>query len=231
MKMLSGLSLFFPSFNDAKILPRILRDAYNVGRKVAEDIEIIVVDDGSVDDTPRVLARLQKTIPVLRIVRHKRNLGYGAALRSGFRAAAKQFVFYTDGDGQYDIDDLPLLVNKLNPNIDIVNGIKMKRNDGLDRIILGNIYASIIRYIFRLPIRDVDCDFRLIRRSVMKKVKLTTTSGAVCVELVKRLDLAGARFGEVYVHHYDRKFGHSQFYTLKNIWRTAKDLYRLWREL
>lgn len=231
MKVLPSLSIFFPSLNDSKTLPNLVSGAYRVGRSVTNNLEIIVIDDGSTDATLEEITLLKKSIPVLRIVRHRSNLGYGAVLRSGFNAATSEFVFYTDGDGQYDIDDLPLLVNKLNPNIDIVNGIKMKRKDRLDRIILGNIYASLMRYLFRLPICDVDCDFRLIRRSVVKKVKLTTTSGAICVELVKRLELAGARFGEVYVHHYERKFGHSQFYTLKNIWRTMRELYRLWREV
>ena len=115
-------------------------------------------------------------------------MGYGGALISGFKQATKDLIFYTDGDGQYDVKELPLLHMAMSPDVSFVNGIKMDRQDYTYRVILGNLYALIIRWIYRLPIYDVDCDFRLIRKEIIKKIKLTKTSGAICTELVKKSD-------------------------------------------
>lgn len=230
MKMLPSLSIFFPSLNDSKVLSVLLRDAYRVGRGITDNLEIIVIDDGSTDATPEVLARLKKSIPVLRTVRHRSNLGYGAALHSGCSAATKEFVFYTDGDGQYDVTDLTRLVGRMREDIDVVNGIKQKRDDRWDRILLGTIYARTMRRLFHLPVEDVDCDFRLMRARVLGNIHLKSTGGAICVELVKRLEKAGARFAQVSVHHHKRQFGHSQFYTMQNITKLIRELWVLWRE-
>lgn len=224
MNSLPSLSIFFPSLNDSKVLPKILSEAYRIGRKITKRLEIIVIDDGSTDGTPGVLARLKKTIPVLRTIRHRSTLGYGGALRSGFNTSTAEFVFYTDGDGQYDVNDLPILVDHMNKDVDVINGIKQKRIDPWYRVFLGSVYASAMRIIFRLPIQDVDCDFRLIRGGVLRKIHLKSNGGAICVELVKRLERGGARFAEVEVHHRKRLYGRSHFYTVHNILRLIQEL-------
>ncbi len=226
-----SVSVFFPCYNDAKSIATLVTDAQETLRRHVSDWEIIVVNDGSTDESASVLKKLSRAISHLRIITHARNMGYGAALRSGFSAARKSLVFYTDGDGQYDSKELAILLPLMTHEIDFVNGIKMSRKDPTYRIVLGNWYSLLARWLFWLPIYDVDCDFRLIRRAILRKLSLTSTSGAICVELVKKSQLAGARFRQVSVHHYERHFGRSQFFQSRRILFTLAELCILWIRL
>jgi len=165
------------------------------------------------------------------VVTHERNRGYGGALRSGFAAATKDLVFYTDGDGQYDVGELPILLMLLTDDTDFVNGIKMTRQDPAYRVHAGNVHRFVIRWAFWLPIHDVDCDFRLIRRRILDGVTLRSNSGSICVELVKHAQRAGAGFREVSVHHYARKWGQSQFFKPGKILATYLHIAWIWLEL
>ncbi len=227
----TGISVFFPCYNDAKSIGTLVSDAASVLRKLCNDWEIIVVNDGSTDESASVLAHLAKSLPQLRIITHLRNQGYGAALRSGFIAARKPYIFYTDGDGQYDVKELAILLPLMTKEIDFVNGIKISRKDPTYRVVLGNWYSLVARWLFWLPIYDVDCDFRLIRASVLRKIKLTSNSGAICVELVKKAQRAGARFRQVSVHHFERRHGASQFFRIDRLLTTLGELVRLRMEL
>ncbi len=226
-----GITVFFPCYNDAKSIGTLVSDAASVLCKLCNDWEIIVVNDGSTDESASVLAHLAKSLPQLRIITHLRNQGYGAALRSGFVAARKPYIFYTDGDGQYDVKELAILLPLMTKEIDFVNGIKISRKDPTYRVVLGNWYSLVARWLFWLPIYDVDCDFRLIRASVLRKIKLTSNSGAICVELVKKAQRAGARFRQVSVHHFERKHGASQFFRIDRLLTTLGELVRLRMEL
>lgn len=221
------ISVFFPCFNDDQTIGGLVVQTNKILGRLTTNFEIIVVNDGSTDKSLEVLKNTLKEVPVLRIVNHSRNRGYGAALRSGFQSAKKELVFYTDGDGQYDVSELPLLLSCMTADIDVVNGIKLGRQDEWFRIFLGNAYKSVMRNLFDLPIYDVDCDFRLIRNRLVKIVDLKINSGAVCIELVKKLKIAGARFREVSVHHYPRRYGASQFFRVLPILKTARDLVTL----
>ena len=225
---IGGITVFFPAFNDEQSIGGLVRKARETVTELTDDVEIVVINDGSRDATGDRLAELQKEIPVLRVVTHETNRGYGAALRSGFSAATKEFVFYTDGDGQYDVGELRKLAASMTDAVDVVNGFKVNRADGLHRKYLGKMYASVTRLFFRLPIRDVDCDFRLIRKSVLDGVELRSTSGAICVELVSGLAQNGARFAEVAVNHYPRQAGRSQFFSPSRIFATLIELGKLW---
>lgn len=222
-----SISVFFPCFNDEQTIGSLVTKADQVIKKLTRDYEIIVVNDGSRDESLAALKTIQRKVSRLKIVNHLKNRGYGAALQSGFESAKKDLVFYTDGDGQYDVSELPLLVACLTSDIDVVNGIKIDRQDANLRILLGNAYKSLVRNIFDLPIYDVDCDFRLIRKSSLKKVNLSFNSGAVCVELVRKLHQGGARFREVSVHHFPRLHGSSQFFKFKPVFWTFVDLIKL----
>ena len=231
MSVLSTLSVFFPAYNDAKTIPTLVKRAYQVAPKVAKRFEVIVINDGSTDDTARMLYRLKKRYPCLRVVTHAHNRGYGAALRSGFRKSRYAWVFYTDGDGQYDPMELVKLVRALKQRkevvpIDVVNVYKIKRADPLLRIVLGNIYNWWTHQRATLPIRDIDCDFRLMRRSMLEKLHLTSSSGTICMELITKLDKIGAHFAEVPIHHYPRRFGRSQFFQPRHLWKTLKEALR-----
>jgi glycosyltransferase involved in cell wall biosynthesis len=224
-----SLSVFFPAYNDAQSLPGLIRQTFEVLDQHCDDFEVIVVDDGSRDETAGVLRRLQCSYgPRLRMVTHDVNRGYGGALRSGFAAATKDLVFYTDGDGQYDTRELPKLLEEMGDDVGLVNGYKLERNDPPHRIWIGNIYNSFARFLFRVQLRDIDCDFRLIRRSLLEEIHLTSTSGTICVELVRKLELSGRRVVEVGVHHYPRLHGRSQFFRFQSLLTTLYELTRLW---
>lgn len=226
-----SISAFFPCYNDATTIGDLVTQADRVLAGLTDDYEIIVVNDGSRDESASVLAALSTSVPRLRVVHHAVNRGYGAALRSGFDHSTKALVFYTDGDGQYDVNELPILLMLLTDDTHVVNGMKMTRQDAPYRVFIGNLHRFITRWSFWLPISDVDCDFRLIRRSILDKLRLSSSSGSICVELVKQAQRAGAQFREVSVHHYARRAGVSEFFTLRRILHTYADLAVMWVEL
>lgn len=225
-----SLSVFFPAYNDAWTIASLVVTSDCLLRRIADEYEIIVVNDGSPDHVAELLTDLQSRYPHLRVVTHPANRGYGAALRSGFAAASKDLVFYTDGDAQFDPRELVLLLGELREGIDVVNGYKLRRSDALHRRLIGRLYHHAVRTAFGLPIRDVDCDFRLFRRHVLDAVKLESDSGLITVEMVKKIHDAGFRFAEVPVHHFPRAAGRSQFFQLGRVARTLLDLARFWMQ-
>lgn len=230
-KDLPSVSVFFPCYNDERTIGGLVRAADKILRRRSGKYEIIVIDDGSDDGSRQLLKNLAKEFSRLRLVFHRENRGYGGALRSGFGKAKYDLVFYTDGDGQYDVTELELMLPLITDDIDVVNGIKMFRNDPWYRVVAGNLYNFFVRNLFGIDIFDTDCDFRLIRKSMMKKIGLKCDSGAICVELVKKLQDAGGRFRQVSVHHYARKYGQSQFFNWRRILMTGWELMRLRLEL
>ena len=226
-----SISAFFPCYNDAKTIGDLVVETDRQLRELTDDYEIIVVNDGSRDESAAVLSALSAQVERLRVVTHPVNRGYGAALRSGFDHSTKELVFYTDGDGQYDVREIPLLLMLLTDDTHLVNGMKMTRHDPPHRVFFGNLHRFVTRWSFWLPINDVDCDFRLIRRSVLEKLRLSSSSGSICVELVKQAQRTGAQFREVSVHHYARRSGVSEFFTPRRILHTYADLAVMWVEL
>lgn len=226
-----SISAFFPVYNDWGTIPSMVLLVNSVLEKVATDYEIILVDDGSKQLTRQVLDELSKKIKKLRIITHKNNRGYGGALKSGFYNARYELVFYTDGDAQYNPLELPLLLEKLEDDVDIVNGYKISRSDPVYRKVLGKIYHHVTKMMFGFKIRDVDCDFRLIRRKVFDDLQLEYNSGVICVEMIARMTRRGYRFVEVPVHHYYRVSGKSEFFNFKRLFRVMKNLLKLWYKI
>jgi glycosyltransferase involved in cell wall biosynthesis len=199
--------------------------------EVTDDFEVIVVNDGSKDYTADVLSSLSNQIPQVKIVPHNGNQGYGAALITGFSSCTKDLIFYTDGDAQYDVREMKTLLNRLNDDVDWVNGYKISRADPLHRKIIGRIYHWLVKLTFGIRLHDVDCDFRLIRRSVFDKVDLKSQSGVICVEMIKKFQMAGFRVAEVPVHHFFRAYGKSQFFNFPRVSKVAVNLVQLWWQL
>lgn len=221
----------FPAYNDAGTIPSMVLSARLAARELVDDYEIVVVNDGSADHTADVLRELEAVFPELRVVHHPKNRGYGGALRTGFETASKELVFYTDGDAQYDPREMKRLFDVWEPTSDFVNGTKIGRSDPLHRIIIGRLYHWSVRMAFGLKLSDVDCDFRLFRRSIFDKVELTKNSGVICVELMKKVQDNGYRIQEVPVSHFHRAYGRSQFFNFRRVGKTLLDLARLWVDL
>ncbi|MBE2200746.1 MAG: glycosyltransferase family 2 protein [Anaerolinea sp.] len=227
-----SISAFFPAYNDAGTIPSMVITVLLTLRELTDDYEVIVINDGSKDHTGAVLDELARIYPnEVRVVHHQKNRGYGGALRSGFAHATKEWIFYTDGDAQYDPRELKNLAQLASDKVDFINGWKIERNDPLHRIVIGRLYQYVIKLVFSLKLRDVDCDFRLMRRAVFDKVELTADSGVICVEMMKKVQDAGFRLVETPVHHFHRAYGKSQFFNFRRLARVAYDLGKLWRRL
>jgi glycosyltransferase involved in cell wall biosynthesis len=159
------------------------------------------------------------------------NRGYGGALLSGIAASTKQWVFYTDGDAQYDAREISRCIDAVTESSDIIQGFKIGRGDPFHRRLIGRVYHHSVRLLFRLPVRDTDCDFRLMRKSILDKFRLQSTTGVICVEMMHAFNRVNARFVEVGVSHYHRPHGKSQFFRVPAVSRSALQLLQLWTRL
>jgi glycosyltransferase involved in cell wall biosynthesis len=238
------ISAFFPCFNDAGTIASMVMEALVVLRELADDYEVVVVENGSTDYAWDVLDELDRLYGPdgvderdrgrVRILRFGQALGYGGALRAGFGACRHELVFYTDGDGQYDTRELRVLYEKLiqeeaaGRQVDVVMGNKITRNDPLHRRFISWAYHHSMRFAFGFQVHDVDCDFRLIKRHVFDKIVLTQNSGAIALELMTKIQLAGFRTVEVPVNHYHRAYGVSQFFRLNHLFDVVVSLAKLW---
>jgi glycosyltransferase involved in cell wall biosynthesis len=223
-----GLSVFLPAYNDSGTIASLVITSLKTAARLTADFEIIIVNDGSADATAEIADELARTYPQVRVVHHEQNLGYGGALRTGFASATRDLIFYTDGDAQYDPAEMAALWGAFSDDVDLVNGYKISRSDPLHRIVIGRIYHHTVRLLFGLRVRDVDCDFRLMRRSIFESVALEKNSGVICLEMMKKIQDAGFRIAEVPVHHYHRAFGKSQFFNFRRLFKTGVDVMKLW---
>ncbi len=226
-----SLTVMFPAYNDAGTIASMVISARRSARLLTDDYEVVVVNDGSADATPEILEELTRVVPELRVITHEVNQGYGAALRTGFAKATKDLVFYTDGDGQFDPRELAKLAALLAPDIDYVSGYRLKRADPFLRVLIGNPYHRFVRFAFGLRVTDIDCDFRIFRRHVLESLELTETDGSLCIELLRKLEDRGFRFAEVPVGHYPRVYGRSQYFTVRGVLQSYRQLFRLWVRL
>jgi glycosyltransferase involved in cell wall biosynthesis len=225
------ISGFFPFLNDWGTIGSLVVALDVILQKETSRYEILVIDDGSDERSKEILSMLKKRFSKVRIITHQKNLGYGGAIKSGIANSKMDWIFYTDGDAQYDPRDLRLLLEKKRQSTDIINGYKIKRSDPWYRKLTGKFYHYFVKAFFNIPIRDVDCDFRLMRRSIFDTVGLDSNSGLICVEMIKKISDCGFKFQEVPVNHYWRTSGKSQFFNVKRVSRVVVGLLFLWYKL
>lgn len=213
MRKLNSLTIFFPFFNDEGTVEDAILKAFDIGRLATDDLEVIALHGGnSKDNTWQKILEMKKRHRALKVINKADNLIGYAVIKFGIFAATKEWVFYTDGDLQYDVKELITLVKAAHKSsADIINGYKVNRNDHLHRVLLGNIYKRVAQTLFRLPIKDVDCDFRLMKKSYLNRITLDATHAAILPELVFKLKLARAKFYEVPVSHFPRRYGTSNY--------------------
>jgi glycosyltransferase involved in cell wall biosynthesis len=220
-----AISLVMPAYNEAGNIERAVRAATEAGAQ-AGTYEVVVVDDGSRDQTAERLAALQAELgPRLRVVRHERNRGYGAALRSGFAAAEGDLVFYTDSDNQFDLSELASVI-PLMREWDAVLGYRIDRKDARRRLITSWVFNRLSCKVFDLDVRDLNCSFKLFRRDVLRTLSLESDDFFIDTEMVVRLHRAGFRYVERGVTHLPRLSGHSTV-RLSDIPRTLRALARM----
>jgi glycosyltransferase involved in cell wall biosynthesis len=226
---LASLSFFFPAYNEEDSVEPVVREGLEVLPRFTRDLEIIVVDDGSSDRTGEIADRLAAADPRVRVVHHRPNRGYGGAVRSGLVASRKEYVFYTDGDRQFRLEDLGRLVPLLD-HADVVVGYRLKRADPPRRLFIAWVYNTLIRILFAAPFRDVDCAFKLFRRRVFDRVPLdrVRSNGAFfSPEHLLVMRAAGVRIEQVGVRHFPRATGEEKGATLRVVARAMRDLLRL----
>jgi glycosyltransferase involved in cell wall biosynthesis len=227
---LPELSCFFPAHNEEANLEPLVAEALQILPTLADRFEIIVVDDGSKDATPTIADRLAAEHPeVVRVVHHPMNLGYGAALRSGFRAARFAAVAFTDGDRQFQVADLGRLAARLAgaDRPDVVAGFRIRRADPLVRTVYARLYKLANRIFFGLRIRDVDCACKLFRREALEGVRVESGGAFFSAELCIKLEASGRTIVEVGVPHYPRRAGSQTGAKISVVWRAVKDFWSL----
>ncbi len=225
------VSIFYPCYNDWATMGSMVLMTVQTAERLGLEYDITIVDDGSREHTLQLLDTLEQVHPRVRVLRHEQNRGYGGALRSGFAAGSREWIFYTDGDAQYDVREMERLIEKAGPEVDVVQGYKITRHDPMHRRIIGRVYHWLVKLAFGLELRDVDCDFRLIRRRVFDHITLVHDSGVICCEMMVKIQRAGFRVTEVPVHHFQRAHGKSQFFNFARIARVALNLTQLWVRL
>lgn len=226
-----SVSAFFPCYNDELSIARMVMTVHETLADLGIAHDVTVVDDASSDGSLQVLRNLALEVSELQIVEHSTNRGYGGALMSGLASARKQWVFYTDGDAQYDPREIEQLIALATDDVDVVQGYKLRRSDSLKRKVIGRVYHHTVALMFGLKLRDVDCDFRLMRREVLDTVVLNNSSGVICVELMRKLQDANARIVQTPVSHLPRPHGRSQFFQTRRVARSLYDLVVLWLTL
>lgn len=218
-----SLSVFFPCYNEAGNVERVVRRAVELLDKFVRDWEIIIVDDGSSDGTAEIADRLAAEDERIRAIHHEVNGGYGLALRSGFAAAKKEYVFYTDGDGQFDIADLPRLLERIH-RADIINGYCRRRQDPLVRRINAACWGWLVRRMLHFRCRDVDSAFKLYRREIFDRIELKSTGALIDAEVLARAARLGYTIENVPVKHFARETGAQTGAKFSVILRAFKEL-------
>lgn len=227
---IGSISVFFPCYNEQENVWRTVEKAVAVLEGLKTDFEIIIVDDGSGDATGKIADELASTDSRIKVVHHASNLGYGAALQSGFRAASKKIVFYTDGDGQFDISEMPALLDLLK-DYDIVSCYRIKRQDSFVRKVNAWCWTKLVCLLFGMKVRDIDCAFKLYKREIFDNIKMSSAGALIDTEILARATGKGYSLVQRGVSHYPRRAGEQTGANLKVILRAFRELFVLYRQI
>lgn len=229
------LSVFFPCYNEEKNIKNTVSKAVKVLKKVAKKWEIILINDGSKDNTAKVIEQIKKEYPKeISIITHNPNRGYGAALKSGLYNAKYDWITFTDSDGQFDFEEITKFIDKQQKTkADIVIGYYLSRQVSKATILTSKIWEIIVYILFGLKVTDIDCGFKLIRKSVIEKIpKLEAERGAfISSEFLIKSKKAGFKIVELGVHHYPRVEGKATGRNIKVILKSFSDLFGLWYKI
>jgi len=226
MRSAVSISVFFPCYNEQDNVARTVEQTLVILEELGADFEVIIVDDGSSDATGQIADKIASQDNRVKVVHHPTNLGYGAALQSGFKAATKKIVFYTDGDGQFDISEMPPLL-PLIEQYDIVSCYRLNRQDNLIRKINGWCWTKLVCLLFGIKVRDIDCAFKLYKKEIFDNIKLSSAGALIDAEILARAVRRGYTITQKGVHHYPRTAGAQTGANLRVILRAFKELFKL----
>ncbi len=221
-----SLTITFPCYNEEANVERVTRAALAVAQKVADDYEIVIVNDGSRDRTGEIADRLAAENPHVRAVHNRPNQGYGGALARGFKEARKNWIFYTDGDGQFDLNELPTILPLLE-KYDIVSCYRLNRQDSAIRKLNAWAWSTLVNILFRLRLRDIDCAFKIYPRTFIDQIELWSRGALIDTEMLAKARNLGYSIVQVGVHHYPRTAGQQTGANIKVIARAFKELFKL----
>jgi len=225
-----SLSVFFPCYNEQDNIRRVYESAAQVLGNLGVDYELILVDDGSTDQTPQIMEAIAAADPRVVVVRHPANLGYGAALRSGIRAATKTLVFYTDGDGQFDLSELPPLLPLMQRH-DGVSGFRLDRREGLHRKFNAWCWTRLVCLLFRMEFKDINCAFKLFKRRMFEGMELCSAGALINAEILARATRRGYAVTQVGVHHFPRTRGQPTGAHPRVIFCAFRELVKFYRQI
>jgi len=234
-----SISIFFPCYNEQDNVERTVAAALSACNELFSDFEIIIVNDGSNDRTGEIADRLAAKYERVRAEHNPTNLGYGGALQRGFASARKEYVFFTDGDGQFDIREIKLLVDGLGDgcdagdqdSYDVMVGYRLDRQDPFIRKVNAWCWTTLCNTVFGMRIRDIDCAFKLIPRRLLDGISLHSSGAMISAELLARLTRKGVRIGQVGVHHFPRRAGQPTGANPKVILRAFIELFKLRKKI
>jgi glycosyltransferase involved in cell wall biosynthesis len=224
------LSIVMPAYDEAANIARALERVTAVAERLCAEHEIVVVDDGSRDGTGRLVEAAAAHDPRIRLITHPRNRGYGEALRSGFQAAKLDLLFFTDADNQFDPGELARFLPWID-RVDVVAGYRLQRQDPLARRLAAWAWNSLVRVLFYVPVRDIDCAFKLFRRAALERIDLESIGAMVNTELMVKLGRSGCAIVEVGVRHYPRTAGRARGISPGVVARAFLELFGMYRRL
>jgi glycosyltransferase involved in cell wall biosynthesis len=224
------VSLFFPVYRDELTTALMITKAIRFLSAVGEEYEVIVVDDASPDRSGAIADEMARRHPCVRVIHHPQNLGYGAAIRTGLAASRFEYVCFTDGDDQYEIEDFGKLL-RLREHYDLIITFRYKKIYSSTRIFVSWVYNTLLRFMFRTRFRDVSTGLRIVRRSLIDEIPLESSSPFIGAELAIKAMFAGYRVGEVGIQTFPRHFGQGSSTSMPNILATMVDMWRTYRKM
>ncbi len=225
-----GLSVFYPCYNEQDVLVSLTEKTISVLDRLCTDYEVIIVNDGSTDKTAEIADELSAKYPQVRVVHHEMNKGYGCALASGINAARKELIFYTDGDGQFDINEIEKLFEPIR-SCDIVSCYRQNRQDNFIRKLNAFCWNKLVCVVFGIKIKDIDCAFKLYKKDIFKNMTIESTGALVDTEILAKAHRNGCSITQIPVKHYPRKAGISSGADIKVILRAFKELFKLRKKI
>ncbi len=231
MSKVKAISVFFPAYNEAVNIGLTVEKAVKFLPQIARHFEVLVINDGSLDKTASVVESLARRYPQVKLINHPKNLGYGAALKTGFYSCRFPLIAFTDADGQFDIRQLPKFLEKIK-SCDLVAGFRIKRADTGIRLLNAKAWGLLMRLFFGVKVRDIDCGFKLVKKEVIDKISPLESEGAlISAELLIKTQKAGFQICEVGVDHFPRKYGQQTGANLKVIIKAFRELIKLYPRL